>query len=95
MKAVNQTENELTTTQSEMMNSYRNSVNVKSTGIKLMTAEDIEHQNLLEMRKGINVINNSKREPMKVPSYEDEEHELNQVSPDPNTCYLNMPIAVV
>ena len=56
-----------------------------------MTAEDEEHQRLLEARKGIHVPTASKRTPMEIPSYE--ETEVNQISPDDH--YLNLPVNLV
>ena len=59
-----------------------------------MTAEDEEHQRLLEARKGIHVPTASKRAPMEIPSYE--ETEVNQISPDwSDDHYLNLPANLV
>ncbi len=60
---------------------------MRSSDLKLVSAEEEEHQRLLEARKGIHVPTVSKRTPMEIPSYE--EAELNQVSPDDH--YLNLP----
>ena len=76
-EAVNYSENEFTTMQSELYNSQRNSFQVQNTGIKLVTTtvDDVEHQRLIELRKRAK--SSSKREPLEIPSYE--EQELNQV----------------